>query len=405
MSNDLILHWPPAADDSCAYAVVTPGGEPERQGRVAVSELATLTAGRRCRVLVPGGEVLVARVHLPTRKAARVRQALPFALEERLASDIEDLHFAVGRIEADGHVQAAAVEHAVLRGWLEALAACGVEPDSVIPENGVVPPETAEWRVLADAERALLVLGDGALLLEAGMAATVLEGALTNEAARPERVRVAAPESGTTALRAVCAAAGVEVAVEATAAPLFPRLAAELNPRAALDLLQGPCARRARWGWVWRPLRPAAALLGVWLLAQLTLEAVEMQRLGAEREALYDEIEAVYRETFPEGRVVNPRVQMERHLEALRGDDDGGSALATLLAGAGPELARDSIHLRALRYRDRALEVELDAIDIDTLESVRAAIESEGRLAVEIRSASSRDGRVEGRLSISEGAG
>lgn len=171
--------------------------------------------------------------------------------------------------------------------------------------------------------------------------------------------------------------------------------------------MQGPYAQRERWGWLWRPLRPAAALLGIWLLAQVVLQIVEVNQLAAEREELRNEIESVYRDTFPDGRVVNPRVQMQQHLRSIQGSgeqDNDEALLSRLLVQAAPALASDRLHLRSLRLRDGALEVELNTADIESLEMLRAALEDDSDLAVEIRSASAREGRVAGRLVIRQEA-
>ena len=51
-------------------------------------------------VLVPGTDVLLAEPVLPLKSGAKLAQVVPFALEEQLAADVEDLHFAVGKREA-----------------------------------------------------------------------------------------------------------------------------------------------------------------------------------------------------------------------------------------------------------------------------------------------------------------
>jgi general secretion pathway protein L len=54
------------------------------------------------------------------RGTAKILRALPFALEEQIAEDIEALHFAAGRPAPDGSIPAAAVDREQLEGWLEA---------------------------------------------------------------------------------------------------------------------------------------------------------------------------------------------------------------------------------------------------------------------------------------------
>jgi len=79
-----LAHW--IAVDSTGARL----GQPE-SGMLAE---ATVDVGdRNVIVLVPSAEVLTTSVDIPV-KGAKLQAALPYALEEYLAEDIDDLHFA-----------------------------------------------------------------------------------------------------------------------------------------------------------------------------------------------------------------------------------------------------------------------------------------------------------------------
>ena len=46
--------------------------------------------------LIPGEKVLVTTATIPSRQSRHIAQALPYAVEEKLAVDIETCHFALG---------------------------------------------------------------------------------------------------------------------------------------------------------------------------------------------------------------------------------------------------------------------------------------------------------------------
>jgi type II secretory pathway component PulL len=57
------------------------------------------------------------------------------------------------------------------------------------------------------------------------------------------------------------------------------------------------------------------------------------------------------------------------------------------------------VQLQNLRYRQGEIELELELKDLPALDALKASLQQQG-LEVEIRNASSRDDRVEGRVAI-----
>ena len=95
MAETLVIRLRAAPEAPASWLIVDANGArsgPTRSG--AVADAVPLAAGRRVLLLVPGSEVTLAEPELPLRGGARVAQAVPFALEEHLASDVDALHFA-----------------------------------------------------------------------------------------------------------------------------------------------------------------------------------------------------------------------------------------------------------------------------------------------------------------------
>ena len=123
--ESLVIRLPEAEDAPASWLVVDAAGA--RLSAVQTGPLtlaSSLAAGKRIIVLVPGVDVLLAEPELPVRGSAKLAQVVPFALEENLAEDVDEMHFAIGRREAARTgTPVAAVSHARLRGWLERLRA------------------------------------------------------------------------------------------------------------------------------------------------------------------------------------------------------------------------------------------------------------------------------------------
>jgi general secretion pathway protein L len=89
-------------------------------------------------VWTPAAETLLLRARLPTRSAAKIAQALPFALEDQLIDAPEKLHFAFTQ-EADGALAVAVTRRERMEGWLAALAAAGLAPARLAPATLSLP--------------------------------------------------------------------------------------------------------------------------------------------------------------------------------------------------------------------------------------------------------------------------
>ena len=78
--------------------------------------------------------MLTTSVDIPV-KGAKLQAALPFALEEFLADDIESLHFAAGARRSSGRVPVSVVGKDKLDGWVTRLREAGIEPASIVADS------------------------------------------------------------------------------------------------------------------------------------------------------------------------------------------------------------------------------------------------------------------------------
>lgn len=428
------IHEAPAAGtdapDVSWRAPASPGGAlgPVRHG--AAEEAAAAAASGRVVGLVPGESVLLARARIPSTQRQRMLRAVPYALEEQLADDVERLHFALGAQDPERGVAVAVTASERMDRWLETLRAAGIHADALIPDTLMLPWEPGTWTGLVERHRVILRTGAqdglaadpenlpeliGLALSEArghdqgtaGAGGDEDEAAPAAEGAGeglPTRIRLfldpaLEPPEGLDALP-------VPVAVEEAPGGLLDLLppAAGAEPaRRGIDLLQGRYSRREQLGRLWRPWRATAALVGAWLLVGIGLQIYQYLNLQARTATEARAIVQLYRRTFPdEHRVVNARVQMEHHLQQLRRREGAaGGGLLALLGKAGGALEQSpGVTLQAVDYHDGGLELRVAAKDVQGLDRLRAALSRPGGLSVELQSANTRAGRVEGRLRI-----
>jgi general secretion pathway protein L len=367
-----------------------------------LAEIAGLLDGHRVIALVPGAEVLLTSVVLPRGNRKRLLEAVPFALEESLAIEVEDQHFALGAAAKDGAQAVAVITRQRLEYWLALLKNAGIEPACMTPEVLAIPCPPARRAVLLDGGLALVRSGPQAgFALEMESLPLLLAGDAAEQEEVPDLLLyhcqmgpepVAMPEE----IRALVAEE------KAIAEPLL-LLAEGFNEKNAINLLQGNYSPVAQWERQWRRWRLPAALMLAMLLLQFGVQIREYYRLRAHNSLLSAQIEQVYRQTFPDARIVNPRAQMEQQLQSMKSSGDaGGNGFLALMDRTGPSLlAAGNFTLKGLRYRENELDLDFEIKDLRELDNLKDGLTVQG-LTVDIRTATTRGDRVQARLQIKE---
>lgn len=199
------------SDDPNVTAAARSLGAPDATAPPA-SGVWTLTGGRLiiaeregpATIVVPTEQVRLLAVDLPLPNRAKRLEALPFAVEDRIADPLESVHLALGGELAPRRFLVAVVRHAVMAEWIATAEAAGLGHAAMVPDALLLGmPDAGAWSVILDADRALVRSGDGtgfacppALLLPAWHAAGRPQ-VIGHGAALPAEMAAArAPEPG-----------------------------------------------------------------------------------------------------------------------------------------------------------------------------------------------------------------
>jgi len=195
---------------------------------------------------------------------------------------------------------------------------------------------------------------------------------------------------------------GIEIKEDISGNNMLP-LVTGLDLNNTINLLQGDYSRREQMGKVWRPWWPAAAMLAGLIVLQLAMTITNYFQLTNKSEALQAQIKQTYLTAFPDAKnVVNPRVQMERKLKALRGGSvqDNNSALGLITSAAPVIKATPNLVVRSVRYKEGKLDVDLIIKDLQALDKLKQQLITQAGMSVDIVSANSRNNQVESRLKL-----
>src|SRR5690606_31946372 len=256
-------------------------------------EAAALAANRRVIVLLPGERILAASATVPGRNPKRILQAAPYALEERLAGDVDALHVALLARHADQRCDFLVVERAWLAEWVDAFAAAGLRVDQLWPDWLGVPtePGSAHW-----------LIEDGRLLSRedwSGFAAPVADAGFLyghRDSDAPLQVSLVGDQPPPAVL------AEYEITRIDTAERAFTELATGVAALPGTGLLQGAFRPRRDERANWQRWRWPAAAAAAWIVLGLATIGLDTWQLHREHAFLENATGELFAKAMPSGR-------------------------------------------------------------------------------------------------------
>jgi len=374
-------------------------------------------AERNVIVLVPAASVLTTSVYVPVKGGARLRAALPFALEESLADDIDTLHFAAGKRRHSDLLPVSVVARSQMTEWLDALDTAGIVATKIMSENHGLAriPGTLSMLVAEDQ----VMFNDGAeneFVMQGVKPSDVLAvaGELDDESdeegadkQQPGHLLVYCEpgeeslfEHDWTTLRQKMASVDINLLPDG----VLPRLAVTVAAGHGVNLLQGMFGAKVEYGTAFRPWRYAAALLLALVLIGFGSKAVDYYRLAKEQTALKDQFTQEYRQIRPDDdrEVVDPSSIVKSIRRSVGSLSSSDAFLPSLHQLSLALQQNSSAEIAAISYRAGVVDVHLTAPDVATLDSIQKIVSNSGRFNASIQSTDQVGDKISSRIQIRE---
>lgn len=381
MSESLIIHlregaspqWLVCKDDGQVIVNAVSGD---------LAQATPMSAGRRVAVIVPATQTLATDSDAPAKSAAKLAQVIPFALEERVADEIENLHFAIGeRSEAGARVPVVVVQRSRVEAWLAELHAAGLAPEAIYSAATLLPSMPGQMIALLDGDSLMLRVADAPpLVLPALSIADAFEMALAAQQSPVAGLEPAplglllyaghdewqAHQPAIDALRERFTGVKVQLLPAGPISVLAPAAAAD----DAVNLLQGSLAVSSPVEMRWRSWRVAAMLAGALVLLHIGARWFELSRLEKNEIALDSSIEDAFRIAMPgQQNAMNARRRVEQRLAEVR-SGGGGTLLPALSALAAARSAAPAATIEGITYRDGTMQLRMSAPDAASLDAI-----------------------------------
>jgi general secretion pathway protein L len=405
MASTLLLHYDPAKPDLATWSHVNSQGElTSRITSGSLGDAAIVAEQHKVIVLLDSTNVHLNHVQLPTSNRQKMLRAIPYALEEQLAEDIENFHFVIGKTDLHYGTPVAGIRKDTIEGLLATFNQAGINIDAIIPDAICSPAAANQWSVLFHDGKALIqfeaLIGT---VIDAANLPLLLQASLNKAETKPEKIVYLCLDGEELEPGLEHIDPDVEIIKVAYNTHPLVVFCGEFTRAKSLNLLQGKYKPKRKSSGHWYRWRLAASLAAVWLLLDVGISMFELNRLTAKNTELGIQIEGIYKKSFPGStRIVNPRVQMEQKLNELRGGGgpQGSQFIALLTDSAAVISSQKSIEVQSIDFRNNRMDIGLTGTNLQSIETLNKQLNTNANLNTEITSATSEKDSVKGSIRL-----
>jgi general secretion pathway protein L len=338
--------------------------------------------------IVPGCDVVLKTVQLPARANRKVLNAIPFMLEDEVASDIAKSFFAFGKRIGDSQ-QVAVVLREQLEFWQDALKQADLYCDLLVPDTLALPYSKNTISLLSlgrHEQSAFIVRADEwtGYQGEKSWTSVLLERQLN---AKPQSVVTYSEQQQIEYLEAFFAQTDTAEEAKSDAPTLtanYDKLPMQLLLDGALDanfnLLQGDFALKRKTTAQWDKWRLAAVLAAVALCVNLVSKTVELNSIKSQRQNIETSLQSSINQGFPElPKSRNKEVAIRNEMARLEQGGDGISMLV-MLTQMSPSFANTGVTPQSIRYDATRTELRMQSVasNFESLEKFRREVQALG---------------------------
>ena len=351
--------------------------------------------------VAPGEDVLLTIANIPSKQHRQIVQAVPYAIEEQLAMDVEDCFFSLGSRNVNDEIQVAVVERSRIRGWLGRLEVLEVEIGFMTSEANLLSCDSG-ISVLIEDDRVHIRWSDGT-----GMTTvrTVLPFALSG-GATDLPILVSGSESDIGAARMQLGeleASGEVLSQHPVNESGFHILCCEFSGTEN-NLLQGEFKvdeAVSSVQLVWRSVAVLAVIAITLHFATLVGQGWYFDRKSSQYES---EANALYASVFPEDR--NVRDLRRRWNAHLGRSESGGNEFISLFAASSRGLPDAGLTLNNVNFNESRGDLILQVIGERSEELVEFTQRLTSQdLDAEIGTINQDAGAVRGSIKVSSSGG
>jgi general secretion pathway protein L len=362
--------------------------------------------------VAPGERVSCHSVQIPGKNRRNAESALPYALEEKLTEDVENLHFKLLSWQPDGVALAVVVSRADLSQWITRFSENGVKLDAIIADYFLLPQHPKGQITLAvdDNERVYVrrakfqgytVDRPGFEYWWESLEKTDLTFSVNDlEFARSLQNSLRPEDSTSTSMDDTGGAVSHwNIGNDFTN---WLKLANQDMDISATNVLDGVFApsHASKFGNI---SKFAGFVASIGIAIVLGVSVYENQMLKDRFSDLDSEIRTLFTSYFPDQPYLDrPRSQVSNLISEARAGRSSQTSFQLLLNAVATISPRQGATVDEVNYRDNSMIVLCKVKDLSSLDTIIQAFNGLDHVRAELLSSGARDGTITGRFRLTE---
>ncbi len=422
MSETLLIHYNIEHAQQATWALCNDAGE--LTGKIntgELDELSKITAGVPAIVLLNSQCLHINQLQLPTSNQQKMLKAIPFAIEEFIAEDIENFHFVISKNKHSKLTAVVGIDKITLQNILQIFKQANITIEKIIPDVLCLAANEQQWVCLNYLDTTYLQTDRlNGMVLAHDVLPYIINNKLQKIASTatqqtlPEKILLFTEQEKPNAFEQLLLDDLNEnqqsdnqllekINIVYNKHPLVV-FCGHYKQALALNLLQHEFKNKSKSSGLWLHWRLAASLTAIWLVLSLALSNFQYAQIKKTNNITKAEIEKIYKQAFPKSRkIINPRVQMEQKLKELKsGSGNSNNGLIFLLAESFGNLSSNTknITLQSLTFRNNRMNISLESSNLQAIENLNKNLNNNNKIQSEITSSSSEKNKVKGNLRI-----
>lgn len=365
--------------------------------------------------LLPACNIFRCNINIPSRAQRVIQQALPFAVEELVAQDIDSLHITTGDRDKKNDIPVIVVDKTLFSSLHLMWDLQSHALESIYADSQLLPLGGQEIVVLLSGGLCWLKTANAALQMTSSGLPQFIESWIEENRVAEQIIKLKIYQSATTSSDTHLMIAelqqinGIDASIEATSlSPVEFFAESYFHVNDAIDLCQGEFAIDQKTSANWRKWIGVAAVLCIWFCAEVVLNIGKGFYYDHKSNETLGLALAQYKTVFPNDRRVsesNVKKFMESKLRTV-GQNAKGVDFLSVLGVTGAQYYKlpnaNTVTFNSLNYNAQRgeLNIELRAKSLEQLDQLKKGISSAG-LDSKISSAVKEKDYIRGRISVS----